>query len=201
MKNIKKKYGTPDIVLLDDGFQHRKIKRDEDIVMINGNLLFGNKLIFPAGPLREPISSIKKRATKIILKDGDEEKLKKLKYLFPHKEILMFNLKDTYLVDFQGSVMENNFFKNKRVLAFCGIANPYSFFEQIESLGIKVGERLIYSDHHNYSEKDIQFIYKNNSDFFITTEKDFVKIKSIWKDKDKLFILVNEYELKEKLVI
>ena len=115
--------------------------------------------------------------------------------------ILMFNLKDTYLVDFQGSVMENNFFKNKRVLAFCGIANPYSFFEQIESLGIKVGERLIYSDHHNYSEKDIQFIYKNNSDFFITTEKDFVKIKSIWKDKDKLFILVNEYELKEKLVI
>lgn len=200
-EKYKKKYGTPDIVLLDDGFQHRKIKRDEDIVMINGNLLFGNKLIFPAGPLREPISSIKKRATKIILKDGDEEKLKKLKYLFPHKEILMFNLKDTYLVDFQGSVMENNFFKNKRVLAFCGIANPYSFFEQIESLGIKVGERLIYSDHHNYSEKDIQFIYKNNSDFFITTEKDFVKIKSIWKDKDKLFILVNEYELKEKLVI
>ncbi|MCX7990968.1 MAG: tetraacyldisaccharide 4'-kinase [Proteobacteria bacterium] len=194
-QEYKKKYGLPEIVLLDDGFQHRVIKRDEDIVLINGKLLFGNKLIFPAGPLREPVGSVKKRATTLVVKEGDYENYRKVKEIFPDKEILRFELRESYFVDFRGNRKEENFLKNKDISAFCGIANPYSFFETLERKGIVIKRKIFFSDHYSYTERDIERICNEKNILYITTEKDFVKIKSIWKDKEKLFILINEYEL------
>lgn len=194
-ERFKKKYGVPDLVLLDDGFQHRKMERDLDIVMINGRLLFGNGFVFPAGPLREPVSSIKKRADVIVLKDGNDEVYGFLKKMFPHKNIINFVLKRKYFTNFVGDKIYKDFLLNKKITAFCSIADPYSFFKTLEEEGLKIENKFIFADHYNYKKEDIDKLLKVNSEVFITTEKDFVKLKLLWKESNKLFILVNEYDI------
>lgn len=196
--DYKEKYGIPEVVILDDGFQHRKINRDEDIVIINGHLLFGNGLLFPAGPLREPLSSITKRADVIVLKDGDDHSYGELRNLFKTKEIMRFELKETYFVDFFGNRVDKSLLKDKEIIAFCGIANPYGFFDDLERELIKVNKQLIFPDHYNYNKDAIEKICKKREAYYITTEKDFVKIRSIWRDKDRLFIFVKDYHLWSK---
>lgn len=193
-ESYKKKYGKADIVILDDGFQHRRIRRDIDIVMVNGTLLFGNSLIFPSGPLREPISSIKKRSDLIILKDGDKDSLNRLKKLFLGKDILSFDLKNVYFSDIFGNKVEKSFVDKKNV-AFCGIANPEGFKGLIEREGIKIVDFITFPDHIDYSLEDVERLLKIDADCYITTEKDAIKLKKIWKEDKKLFILIPQYGL------
>ncbi len=195
-KIYKKKYGKPELIILDDGFQHRAIKRDLDILMISGSLMFGNGLVFPAGPLREAKSSLK-RADLIILKDGDDGLIRDLKKQYGDRPIFSFQKKEVYLADTK-DMKVNIDFSGKKILAFCSIANPLDFKRSIEKLGIELAYFLSFNDHYNYSETDIKKIKSAGAEIFLTTEKDWAKIKDFWLDKENIYVLKLEYELREK---
>lgn len=193
LKYLKSKK-QPDIVILDDGFQHRKIKRDIDIVMFDGKLLFGNGQIFPQGPLREPLESLK-RADVLILKDGQAENIPRLKDLILDKPILNFYLDEFEIINMNREKINIDKLKNKKIVSFCGIGNPESFRHIVTNLGLQVVDFIIFNDHVKYSEKELEKILKHNADYYITTEKDFVKLDKIWENSDKLVILIPKYQL------
>lgn len=186
-------------LVLDDAFQHRKIARDFDIVLLDENFLaqadFLDKQLLPSGILREPFASLNRASVVIINRKFSEAKelpakiqrlLKDKKVFYAHYETDGFfdvkTLKRYELTDFIG----------QKSLAVSGIAKPESFFATLESLGVEITEKLIFKDHKNYSNNDVQLIrkkfYSTNAYSVIVTEKDAVKLARFAKELDDIDI-------------
>tara|TARA_A100001015_G_scaffold321470_1_gene452378 strand:+ start:329 stop:1270 length:942 start_codon:yes stop_codon:yes gene_type:complete len=159
-----------DIVILDDGLQDYRIKKDLKIVCFNSSQLIGNGLMLPSGPLREGLVSLKD--ANIIIINGEKNKFFENKILNINKKLKIFysNYKAINL----------NQFKNKKLLAVAAIGNPENFFQTLEKNNLKIRKKLIFPDHYNFSKKEIQKIKieadKNNYQI-IMTEKDYFKVK------------------------
>lgn len=156
------------IVILDDGFQHRRIYRDLDIVLVSQDVYTDKPL--PLGRLREPVSSLK-RARFIIHTKG------------PAKNGMNAELEPRGLTDLKGNTHDLSLLRGKKALAVCGIARPEHFLSTLENLGAMV-KILSFRDHHHYTKKDLGRILcmASNMDMIITTEKDMVKLKTFALD-------------------
>lgn len=178
-----------DFLILDDGFQHIKLKRDFNILVIDCYKQFGNNKLLPAGPLREPLSEIS-RADKIIVvnkKPFDEvQKCNCLEYV---NELESMYNKPTYLCNFETKRIYNIRTQQEldpaedcKVYAFAGIAQPEFFFQSL-SKAFSIVKTREYADHHLYSKNDLEYIIKeaqkNNANVIITTEKDAVKLSAL----------------------
>ena len=192
----------PDVIILDDGFQHRKMKRDLDIVLVDAKNKFGNGCVLPAGPLREKISNIK-RADKIVVVNKSNEIQNALKYC-DHlksklkKDIYMCKLIPDYAYEvFTGEQLR----KNSRIMAFSAIGQPDSFYDFLKP-DYKLIAVLDFEDHHGYDKEDIikiiNFAQEEGIDSIVTTEKDAVKLVDIIKDVD---MPVKFYALKLKAYV
>lgn len=177
VKYIEKHFKA-DFIILDDAFQHRKIHRDKDIIVIDSNDFikrnFLNKFLLPAGNLREPFKNIK-RASVIVQNDKvySAETISRLKNM--HIPVFHSNYSLTGIFNHNSEVISIN---NKEVLAFSGLANPDSFLDLIKINGGVIYNKILFPDHHGYTLRDIERIkrcYKKDT-IIITTEKDFVKI-------------------------
>lgn len=163
----------PDVIILDDGFQHRKLFRDLDIVLISDEK---NNHLIPAGDMREPFSSVF-RSNMIVVnnKFNSETLIARTKQL----SRVTCDYKFEGLINNAGEIKPAD---NISATAFCGIADPDSFKELLKRENIKTTDFLVFPDHHSFSIKDIEKIinsYKNNSsNAIITTQKDFVRIKN-----------------------
>jgi tetraacyldisaccharide 4'-kinase len=157
--------------LLDDGFQHRKLARNVDIVLIHRSD-FAETLL-PAGRLRESIRALK-RASMLILREEDADLEAQLKQRGIEKPIWWMTRSIT--------VPENT----GRALAFCGIAHPVEFFLSLQASGIEIAATHAFRDHHAYSSVDIQELLQAAQsravDTFLTTEKDFVRLSPGLRD-------------------
>ena len=131
-----------EIIILDDGFQHRRLHRDLDIVLVSRDIT--RERLLPAGRLREPASCLSRADIIIALKGADHDGLKAV-------------LKPSVLVDTQGNTSDLRLLAGKRILAFCAIGRPDHFFTMLEQLGAIV-ERLAYQDHHCYTVADAKEI-------------------------------------------
>src|SRR5690606_20849307 len=169
---------NPEVVLLDDAFQHRKVTAGFYVLLTDYNHLFADDYILPFGNLREP-SMGKKRANLIIvtkcpndITDLAKEKIKqKLKVDVPvyFSQIVYDEL--VYNLNSQLRLAEIN--QSKLIIA--GIANPTSFIEKTKSEGDEV---LIFSDHHEFSAQEIETIKaKSTNKIIITTEKDYMRLQ------------------------
>lgn len=200
-KFIRDKY-NPDIIILDDGFQHRKMKRDLDIVLIDAKNKFGNKQVLPAGPLREKLSNIR-RADKIVVVNKNTEANNALKYCDHLKEKIK---KDIYMCKlvpenayevFTGEQLR----PNTRIMAFSAIGQPESFYEFLK-IDYKLIAVLDFEDHHGYDKEDIikiiNFAQEEGIDSIVTTEKDAVKLVDIIRDVE---MPVKFYALKLKAYV
>ena len=200
-KFIRDKY-NPDIIILDDGFQHRKMKRDLDIVLIDAKNKFGNKHVLPAGPLREKLSNIR-RADKIVVVNKNTETNNALKYCDHLKEKIK---KDIYMCKlvpenayevFTGEQLR----PNTRIMAFSAIGQPESFYEFLKN-DYKLIAVLDFEDHHGYDKEDIikiiNFAQEEGIDSIVTTEKDAVKLVDIIRDVE---MPVKFYALKLKAYV
>ncbi|HTW31282.1 MAG TPA: tetraacyldisaccharide 4'-kinase [Candidatus Sulfotelmatobacter sp.] len=151
----------PQLHLLDDGFQHRALARDFDIVLITPQD-FTDRLL-PAGRLREPLSSLH-RADAIVLAGGASPE--------------SIPVKDKPLWRVRRGILPKNV--PPRPVVFCGIARPENFVLQLRTANIEPAAQAFYRDHHAYSEKDVRELLdlKTRSDAggFITTEKDAVNL-------------------------
>jgi tetraacyldisaccharide 4'-kinase len=151
--------------LLDDGFQHRKLARNVDIVLVHRSD-FAETLL-PAGRLREPLSSLR-RASILVVREEDADLEPKLKQRGIDKP--------TWWMTRSIVAPENA----GRVLAFCGIAHPDEFFQSLRTNGVEIAATHAFRDHHAYSQADVQQLLQaakaQSADTFLTTEKDFVRL-------------------------
>ncbi len=154
-----------EIVILDDGLQNPTIQKDISFLVIDGGLGFGNSFVLPSGPLRETICSAKKRITATIIIGKD-------------KHNIMSKLKEFPV--FKGEIIPSQNIPEKcQVVAFAGIGNPGKFFQTLQDSGFDLKEALSFSDHHNYNNADMEFLFsiaKKHGARLITTEKDFVRL-------------------------
>ena len=180
------------IFILDDGFQHWRLYRDLDIVLIDSMNPFGNYKLLPAGILREPLSELSRADIVIITKAfKDNARVSRnlkdivvnIQTINPKAPIFYSNYKISGLLDRSGNRISAELLKNKKIYAFCAIGNPESFFYLLQSLSDKIIGTKIYRDHHFYTYKDILYLQKQavkiGCDYLVTTEKDMIKIKNL----------------------
>jgi tetraacyldisaccharide 4'-kinase len=154
------KFG-PQMHLLDDGFQHRSLARDFDIVLVTAE--DARDRLLPAGRLREPLTSLS-RADAVVLTSGASPES------FPLNGKLVWRAR-------RGILPRN---VPNRPVVFCGIARPKSFVLQLRTAGIEPAAEAFYRDHHAYTERDIQELLKlreqSEAEGFVTTEKDAINL-------------------------
>lgn len=171
----------PDIIIIDDGFQHRKLFRDLDIVVIDKNT---KGMVLPAGNLREPMKNLK-RADIIIL----NHKFGEVSFKLDKK--LMYRSGDCrYELDCYMNINNEVLTKEKfKAMAFCGIGDPDSFKALLDKIGITVDAFIKFPDHHNFSERDINKlinIYESSTpDYILTTQKDFIRLSCTKQDNSE----------------
>lgn len=176
--------------LLDDGFQHRGLHRDFDIVMLQASDLGG--ALLPVGRLREPLSSL--RRADIVVEGPRENVLaESATFVRDHADsldtverVMEFEEREEapllVLAAIIWRVRRNIYVEEapERPLAFCGIAKPQQFFTQLQELGIELAGTVSFSDHHRYTENDLARLFRAKSsagaDGFITTEKDAINL-------------------------
>jgi tetraacyldisaccharide 4'-kinase len=175
------------LILLDDAFQHRRIKRDLDIVLIDATCPFGYGYLLPRGLLREPLRNLK-RADLIAITRVDQISTEQQHRL--EKQIQRFNA-TADIVSFSHAItgIENNsgtqqglsHLSGKRVVAFCGIGNPQVFQDMLVQQGLHIVHFESLVDHHDYQRTDIQRLVKlaetHQATAFVCTHKDLVKIQ------------------------
>ena len=169
----------PDLIILDDAFQHRSVQRDVDIVLINSRETYQSKFILPTGNLREFRYNLK-RADLIVLTntpdDLSQNSLAKFTENIFRSRSVLSQLVDLNLDD----VKTLDHLIGKSVFAFAGIAHPENFKEALSGAGISVNGFKEYRDHYNFGFKDFEEIInqckKNDCQVLLCTEKDLVKI-------------------------
>ena len=156
----EKSFG-PQLHLLDDGFQHRALARDFDIVLVTPE--DARDRLLPAGRLREPLASLS-RADAVVLTSGASPEL------FPLNGKLVWRVR-------RGISLTN---VPARPVVFCGIARPQNFLLQLRTAGIEPVAQALFRDHHAYTEQDIQDLLKlrqqSEAEGFVTTEKDAINL-------------------------
>lgn len=184
-KFLMEKY-NPDVIILDDAFQHRKIKRDLDILLVDAKNKFGNANVLPAGPLREDLKSIK-RAHKIVIVNKGYDTEKALKFCDYAKNTFK---KDVYLCKMvpEGiyDIKTNEQLpQGSKIMAFSAIGQPSGFYDFLKQ-DYKLSAILEFEDHHIYDRQDIakiiEYAQHDNIEYVVTTEKDAVKLKDIIED-------------------
>ena len=173
-----------DVIISDDGLQHYKMKRDIEIAVIDGKRRFGNKLTFPAGPLRE---SIKRLSTVdfVVNNSGPTEENEFLMSISPSEFVHLKSGKSYGVEDWP---MHN------QVHAVAGLGNPGRFFDLLEKLGFDI-VRHPYPDHHNFDSSDLFYLDHLP---IIMTEKDASKCKDF--DNNKIWYLKIDADVNNKFI-
>ena len=206
-----------DTLILDDGLQQWRIFKDLEIITIDTQDPFGNFRLLPAGFLREPLTALS-RADIFVLTQGDPDQdtaglTAKLKRLNSRALIVESRHKPEGFSNLNkpDEILSIDSFKGESKVVFSGIGNPQAFENTVHSLGINITEALRFTDHHDYTQADLDDIIKcareRNSDTIITTEKDAVKIVRLRFDgvrilslNIKLSIIKNEAEFDRRLL-
>jgi tetraacyldisaccharide 4'-kinase len=175
------------LILLDDGFQHRRLARDLDIVLIDALEPFGYGHLLPRGLLREPLSALR-RAHAVVLSRADlvdaAERRRIREVAARHAPSAAWAEvahKPAALIDCDGRRRELSELRGRRVAAFCGIGNPAAFCRTLESCGCELAALREFPDHHAYGEADIDSLLKwlrelHDVEAVVCTHKDLVKV-------------------------
>jgi len=193
-----------DVILLDDGFQHRYLHRDLDIVLLDSRQPLGNGFLLPRGALREPPSALLRAGVVAfaLSKGGDTEPVDaELSGMLSGRVVLRTHIRPTTLMALDGGTRPLPFLQGKRVFAFTGIAQPESFRQTIESQGGVIAGFRAFPDHYRYRAEDLSRMEKEarlaRADIVLVTEKDLVKLSGLPQRPPQLFGLVIETEILE----
>ncbi len=198
---------NPDVIILDDGFQHLKIERDLNIVLFDASQPLSYYKVFPLGNLRENLNALKDadligfgrsdlisssqlKKLKSFLNTFTDTPLPSFNFRYRVKDILNYHfLKTKDLIDF----------KNERVLVVSGLAGPDSLFQMLEKIGVFIIEQITFEDHHIYSTEELENIHRKAEEsnaLILTTEKDIVKMRTLF-NSERLFFLEIELQVIE----
>ncbi|MBR4561657.1 MAG: tetraacyldisaccharide 4'-kinase [Bacteroidales bacterium] len=187
VENLLKNGNPPEVILLDDAFQHRKIKAGLNILLTEYQHLYCDDFLFPAGTLRD-IKSAAKRADIIVVSKSPnaldaDEKQRIIKKLKPdeHQKVFFSTLEYASLRPLNESAKQVSTKNVDSAMAFCGIANHKPFIEAMEK-HYKTFDFLYFPDHHAYTGNDVKNIHQRYADLggekkiIVTTEKDAARL-------------------------
>lgn len=187
-KWAKEKFGITTFIL-DDGFQHLRVKRNLDIVLIDATNPFGNSKLLPTGILREPIESLKHADAIVItranLVENAEDLRKRFSEVNPNCPIFVSKNEFINLIKLKDFLHENKSNQKSQIqslksIAFCALGNPGNFFEQLQQEKFKLVSAKSFPDHHIYTKSDInlleQIAIETGAEVLLTTAKDAVKL-------------------------
>lgn len=185
-----------DAIVLDDAFQHTRLRRSLDLVLVSRERGFGNGRMLPAGPMREPLSALKRADAVVIVASGDDtpsaitpRQMRRIE----RRPLLHAALRPRCLVNTdRGKWRETSVaIGGRRVLAVSGLANPAGFYAMLRKLDADLVGVLEYPDHHAYTPADWHALGEaaRNVDMVITTEKDLVKLERFPFARDSLYAL------------
>jgi tetraacyldisaccharide 4'-kinase len=161
---MKPAHGGKWVHLLDDGFQHRALHRDFDIVLVSATDA-GDKLL-PSGRLREPLTALKRATAVVLIDDSSANGL---------------SLTDQHVWRATRKVAVREV--PSRPVAFCGIARPQKFFDDLGAAGVELAAQIKFNDHHRYIETDVQRLRilreQKSAGGFVTTEKDLINVQRL----------------------
>lgn len=182
------------VLLMDDGFQHRRLGRDLDIIAVDATVPFGYGRLLPAGLLREPLGSLK-RAGAVVLTRSDqvsEEALgrieSQIRQVRPDLVIARSVHAPSGARQSDGPDIELEALKGKKVFAFCGLGNPDAFFATVQACGCVLTGSRAFNDHHAYTDRDLTDLYRaarsKGAELLLTTQKDWTKFAFLPRPKD-----------------
>ncbi len=192
---LLRKLGPLDAVILDDGFQHLRLNRDIDLVLVNNQRGFGNGWTIPAGPMREPIGAVGRADAIIVMNSGSGPSAiepSQMKQLTARK-LLHASVRPRALL-----ICENGMWREtpleiggRRVLAVSGLADSSGFYAMLRELDADLVGVFEYPDHHAYTNADWQAMVNamRDTDLLVTTEKDLVKLERFPFPRDSLYAL------------
>ncbi|MEN6509471.1 MAG: tetraacyldisaccharide 4'-kinase [Smithella sp.] len=192
------------VLICDDAFQHRQIVRDIDIVLLDAEKPLGNGYLLPRGPLREPKESLRRAGCIILTRAGGTEPLHPdVAGIVSKPGIPVFRAAHQFkdLIRPGGNHLpEQNVLQGKKVCAFCGIAQPASFKKLLIEAGSEVMSFMEFPDHYTYDRNDLEALkdhfLKFQADYWITTEKDAMRLEDHPEFLKNLCILRMEMEIK-----
>lgn len=177
-----------EVLVLDDGFQHRRLARDLDIVLLDATDPLGASHLLPRGLLREPLSGLR-RADAVVLTRCDqvdagslEAFRRRVERLAPGKVVAEAVHRPVALVSAGGVSAPLEQLRNRPVAAFCGIGNPEAFRRTLAALGAELVDFRTFPDHHPYSRADVESLRAQAGRLpagalVVTTQKDLVKLR------------------------
>jgi tetraacyldisaccharide 4'-kinase len=195
--------------VLDDGFQHRRAKRDVDIVCIDATDPFGNGRVLPAGKLREPLNNLSRASAFVLSRSDLAGNIESIK-----TAIRKYNLKapifeaeariagSVHLDEFlAGSINPDGETVLGKLYAFCGLGNPEGFFDSLRRAGVELAGVHKFRDHHEYDQEDIETIESEanwaGAAGLVTTAKDAVKLAGL-KFKLPCFVAIAETVISDR---
>jgi tetraacyldisaccharide 4'-kinase len=188
---LKQETTPPEIILLDDAFQHRKVAANFYVLLTAYNHLYKDDLILPAGNLREPASGAKRANVIVVTKcpadlsQQEQEQIRKKLRPSARQEVFFTTIGYSDSVFGRNRSLQLNELHKFDITLVTGIANPAPLVNHLKSLGLKFNHKA-YKDHHNFTEeelKELQF-----EELIITTEKDYTRLKNEIS-REKIFYL------------
>jgi tetraacyldisaccharide 4'-kinase len=206
-----------DILILDDGFQHRRLKRDLDLVLIDATNPWGHGYLLPRGLLREPVTGLR-RADLVLLTRCDlvdraalDAIHEAIRRLAPQAPIATSRHRPAEWVNSKAETLPLAELSKRPVAAFCGLGNPEGFRQTLRTLGQEPVAWRTFPDHHNYTKDDVEDLRAwartlPEEALLATTQKDLVKIglerlgeRGLWALRIELDIVENEEGMRERL--
>jgi tetraacyldisaccharide 4'-kinase len=173
-----------EVILLDDGFQHRSLGRISNIAVATAEELLKGDLLLPAGNRREPLASLRRADLIAISSCTGKEEFERAQGVIAgfRKPVVGLQISVSALRDAAtGKEIERRSVVQKKAVLFSGIGNPKSFERTVQELGVVILDYKVFPDHHWYNEHDVHAIMENPAgrrvDLFLTTEKDFMRLR------------------------
>ena len=199
----QKTYGV-EVLILDDGFQYRRLGRNLDILLLNAQQRETTGWLLPAGPFREPLTSIR-RADLVVVTKGETAQARRDYAAALHRQekpLFFANPRPTALIH---STREERqelplfLLAHKKVMAVSGVAAPDMFHRFVREAEAEIIDMMVFPDHHVYTQRDWQTIVSASRacDFVVTTEKDLVKLEQFPFATDKLVALRIDMEVSD----
>jgi len=189
--------------ILDDGFQHLRLQRDLDLVLLDATNPFGNMRLLPAGPLREPLEHLQRADGFILTRAGRGTSLIMMNYLkrkFRGKPVFQSeHVPERLVLPNLDHVHSPDYIRGKRVVAFAGIAKPEGFRETLLALGARIAFFRAFRDHHRFALSEFQDLVaekqKLGADLLVTTEKDYVRLGQLAPTENHLGYLTIRFQI------
>lgn len=207
---IEKLQGSAEVILLDDAFQHRKVKASLNILLTSFDKLYSNDCMLPAGNLREPKFGAKRAQIIVVTKcpdDMDTSKMETVKRKLkpqPYQEVYFSKIGYSSQIKNETESLPLRFLKDKKFLLVTGIANPKPLVDFLEHEGLHFKIKS-FPDHHNFSSSEMEQLAKHK--FILTTEKDFMRLRALTNKTEIYYLPIktvilndNESNFKDKIV-